>query len=141
MDARASNIIRFIDGTDKIYNSVYQRPYSWKRANCEQLFKDLVAVYKNNYPSHFFGSLVYVEEDTGGVNEYLIIDGQQRIATVSILLLAIINYLINNKLTSEKINTNKITKSYITDEYTKEEKKSIELKEIQKENNIQKMKD
>ncbi len=124
MDARASNIIRFIDGTDKKFIiPVYQRPYSWKRANCEQLFKDLVAVYKNDYPSHFFGSLVYVEEDTGGVNEYLIIDGQQRITTVSILLLAIRNYLINNKLTSEKINTNKITKSYITDEYAKEEKK------------------
>ena len=50
MDARASNIIRFIDGTDKKFIiPVYQRPYSWKRANCEQLFKDLVAVYKNDY--------------------------------------------------------------------------------------------
>ena len=131
MDARACNIIRFIDGTDKQFIiPVYQRPYSWKRANCEQLFKDLVAVYKNNYPSHFFGSLVYVEEDTGGVNEYIIIDGQQRITTVSILLLAIRNYLINNKLTSEKINTDKIIKSYITDEYAKEEKK-LKLKLVE----------
>lgn len=109
MDARASNITRFIDGTDKKFIiPVYQRPYSWKRANCEQLLKDLEAVYKNDYPLHFFGSLVYVEEDTGGVNEYLIIDGQQRITTVSILLLSIRNYLINNNLTSEKININKI---------------------------------
>ena len=35
MDARASNIIRFIDSTDKFIIPVHQRPYSWKRANCE----------------------------------------------------------------------------------------------------------
>lgn len=40
MDARAGNIIRFIDGTDKkVIIPIYQRPYSWERAICEQLLK------------------------------------------------------------------------------------------------------
>ena len=40
MDARAGNIIRFIDGTDKkVIIPIYQRLYSWKRTNCEQLLK------------------------------------------------------------------------------------------------------
>ena len=70
MDARASSIIRFLEGNDKKFIiPVYQRPYSWKKQNCEQLIKDLKDVYENNYESHFFGSLVFVEDNKGGYCE------------------------------------------------------------------------
>lgn len=131
MDARAYNIIRFLDGGDKKFIiPVYQRTYSWKIQNCEQLLKDLKAVYQNNYDSHFFGSIVYVEEDLGGCNEYIIVDGQQRITTVSILLLAIRNYLDNNNINANGINISKIMKAYLTDEYANDEKK-LKLKLVQ----------
>ena len=125
MVAKQGYIIRFLDGSDrKFIIPVYQRPYSWKKANCELLIKDLLEMDKQGYKSHFFGSIVYVENETGGNNEYIIIDGQQRITTVSLLLLAIRNYLIDNKdIIVEGINTAKITTAYLTDEYSNDEKK------------------
>lgn len=131
MNAKEGYIVRFLDGTDKKFIiPVYQRIYSWKKANCELLFNDLMGVYRNHYKSHFFGSIVYVENDIGGCNEYVIIDGQQRITTVSLLLLAIRNYVLVNNISTEKINPNKITKAFLTDEYAADEKK-LKLKLVQ----------
>ena len=58
---------------------VYQRNYDWKTENCKQLFDDLVSVSKNNLNSHFFGSIVSVSDPEGGMLDFLIIDGQQRL--------------------------------------------------------------
>ena len=130
MIAKEGYIVRFLDGSDKKFViPVYQRPYSWKKSNCELLIKDLLEVYKQGYKSHFFGSIVYVENDIGGCNEYVIIDGQQRITTVSLLLLAIRNYITDNKL-NIGINANKITTAYLTDEYADSAKK-LKLKLVQ----------
>lgn len=130
MKASEGFITRFLDGSGKKFViPVYQRSYSWKEENCKQLWDDLVDVYENHYDSHFFGSVVYVEEDTGGENEYIIIDGQQRITTVCILLLAIRNYLLTNKISS-KINTDKITNIYLTDQYAEGDKK-LKLKLVE----------
>lgn len=130
MIAKEGYIVRFLDGSDKKFViPVYQRPYSWKKSNCELLIKDLLEVYNREYKSHFFGSIVYVENDIGGCNEYIIIDGQQRITTVSLLLLAIRNYVTDNKL-DIGINANKITTAYLTDEYADSAKK-LKLKLVQ----------
>lgn len=130
MLAKEGYIVRFLDGSDKKFViPVYQRPYSWKKSNCELLIKDLLDVYNRGYKSHFFGSIVYVENDIGGCNEYIIIDGQQRITTVSLLLLAIRNYVTDNKL-NIGINANKITTAYLTDEYANSAKK-LKLKLVQ----------
>lgn len=130
MIAKEGYIVRFLDGSDKKFViPVYQRPYSWKKSNCELLIKDLLEVYNRGYKSHFFGSIVYVENDIGGCNEYIIIDGQQRITTVSLLLLAIRNYVTDNKL-DIGINANKITTAYLTDEYADSAKK-LKLKLVQ----------
>lgn len=119
MNAKEGYIIRMLDGADKKFViPVYQRPYSWKKSNCVLLFNDLMDVYKNNYSSHFFGSLVYVENELGGCSEYTIIDGQQRLTTVSLLLLAIRNYILATKL-NIGVNPTKITNAYLTDEYVR----------------------
>lgn len=134
MNAKEGYILRFLDGADKKFIiPVYQRVYSWKTANCELLFNDLMGLYHNKYKSHFFGSIVYVENDIGGCNEYVIIDGQQRITTVSLLLLAIRNYVLESNIHTEKINPNKITKAFLTDEYANDEKK-LKLKLVQGDN-------
>lgn len=131
MNAKEGYILRLLDGADKKFIiPVYQRVYSWKTVNCGLLFNDLMSVYRNNYRSHFFGSIVYVENDIGGCNQYVIIDGQQRITTVSLLLLAIRNYVLENSIHTEKINPNKITKAFLTDEYASDEKK-LKLKLVQ----------
>ena len=134
MKANEGYIHRFLEGSNKKFIiPVYQRPYSWKKENCELLFNDLMETYKKNYDTHFFGGIVYVSNDIGGINEYIIIDGQQRITTVSILLLAIRNYIVENNIQVD-INTKKITNAYLTDEYADEEKK-LKLKLVQGDDN------
>lgn len=131
MQAKENHLYRLLDGTDKKFIiPVYQRSYSWKKQNCELLLQDLRTVYEKNFSSHFFGSIVYVENDAAGCNEYIIIDGQQRITTVCLLLLAIRNYINDNPGIDTGVNPDKITKAYLTDEYAKDEKK-LKLKLIE----------
>lgn len=132
MKANENNVLRLISGPDKKFIiPVYQRPYSWKKKNCEQLLKDLKDVYERGHKSHFFGSLVYVSENSGSCEEFIIIDGQQRITTVSLLLLAICNFLIEHPdIKIDSINTTKIKNAYLTDEYANNAKK-LKLKLIQ----------
>lgn len=91
--------------------------------------KDLKDVYKYNYSSHFFGSIVFVSEHNGNCDEHIIIDGQQRITTVSLLLLAIRNFIKENPKTVFDLNPNKIS-SYLTDIYADDDKK-LKLKLVQ----------
>ena len=130
MNAKEGLITRLLEGSDKKFIiPVYQRPYSWKKENCALLFQDLMTTYQKGYDKHFFGGIVYVANDIGGVKEHIIIDGQQRITTVSILLLAIRNYITDNKIETE-INTRKITNAFLSDEYADDDKK-LKLKLVQ----------
>ena len=130
MQASEKRIIRFLGGEDKCFIiPVYQRPYSWKKDHCIQLMKDLKDVCDNGYSSHFFGSIVYVSQNNGACEEHTIIDGQQRITTVSLLLLAIRNYIKSNDGVVSGLNPDKIS-SYLTDEYADDEKK-LKLKLVQ----------
>lgn len=131
MKASEEMLFRLLDGGDKRFViPVYQRPYSWKKANCELLIKDLLNLSKSNDDAtHFFGSIVYVVNNIGNCNEYIIIDGQQRITTISLLLLAIRNYITNNSL-SIGINVLEITNRYLTDAYSDSAKK-LKLKLVQ----------
>jgi len=65
---------------------VYQRNYNWLIDNCDQLFSDLVKLSRSNRCSHFFGSIVTSSADSS--YNRLVIDGQQRLTTISLLLLA-----------------------------------------------------
>lgn len=65
---------------------VYQRNYEWQIDNCDQLFSDLVKLSRSNRCSHFFGSIVTSAADSS--YNRLVIDGQQRLTTISLLLLA-----------------------------------------------------
>ena len=80
MRANEKNLLRFLEGTDKSFViPVYQRNYDWKKANCKQLFDDLLKVIDDNYRTHFMGSMVHIYNQDGKNYEYMIIDGQQRL--------------------------------------------------------------
>lgn len=131
MDAKEGKILRLLEGSDKKFIiPVYQRSYDWKLDNCRLLLKDLITMNEEGYKSHFFGSIVYVSNEIGGVNEYIIIDGQQRLTTVSLLLLAIKNYMVDNNLSSEIVSPAKIDEQYIKDKYANDEKK-LKLKLVE----------
>lgn len=130
MKANENKILRLLSGADKRFIiPVYQRPYSWKKDNCVQLMKDLKDVCEYGYSSHFFGSIVFVSQNDGICEEHIIIDGQQRLTTVSLLLLAIRNYVNNNTDIVSGLNPDKIA-TYLTDEYAENEKK-LKLKLVQ----------
>ena len=130
MKGYETKLVSYMDGADKRFViPVYQRNYDWKIENCKQLYEDLIKVIRRERKSHFFGSLVSVHND-GEFNEYLVIDGQQRLTTISLLLLAIYNLIKNGVLISEKENlAEKIYETYLIDKYQKDETR-IKLKPV-----------
>lgn len=131
MDGKAIKLIKYLDGSEKRFIiPVYQRNYSWKVENCRQLYDDLIKLSINERNMHFFGSLVSVYN--GISEEFLIIDGQQRVTTISLLLLAIHNILKEGKLVAEdKKLIDKVYNKYLVDEYDPTEKR-IKLKAVNK---------
>lgn len=67
---------------------VYQRPYSWSKAQCLRLYDDMVSTFQECRYSHFIGSIVYQGSSKSGTKVYTIIDGQQRLTTLYLLFLA-----------------------------------------------------
>ncbi len=131
MEGKAIKLIKYLDGSEKRFIiPVYQRNYSWKIDNCRQLYDDLVKLSINGRSMHFFGSLVSVYN--GSSEEFLIIDGQQRVTTISLLLLAIHNILKEGKLTAEDNKLiDKVYNKYLVDEYDPSERR-IKLKAVNK---------
>lgn len=131
MNGNAQKLIKYLDGASKRFIiPVYQRNYDWKMEHCKQLYDDLVKIIRQNRKSHFFGSIVSVQSESGTMEEFLIIDGQQRLTTISLLLLAIYHLLSSGKMVScDHQLTDKILKKYLIDEYEPEEKR-IKLKPI-----------
>lgn len=103
MKGSETRMTSFMEGADKRYViPVYQRKYDWRQENCRQLYEDLKKVIQAGRSSHFFGSIVSSVVPNGSKIEYHIIDGQQRLTTVSLLLLAISNLIAKGKLTSRE---------------------------------------
>ena len=83
MNGNAQKLIKYLDGASKRFIiPVYQRNYDWKMEHCKQLYDDLVKIIRQNRKSHFFGSIVSVQSESGTMEEFLIIDGQQRLTTI-----------------------------------------------------------
>lgn len=130
MKANEKYLIRFLESSDTNFViPVYQRNYDWKKEQCKQLYDDLVSMIKNDYKTHFFGTIVSIYNDSARNREYLIIDGQQRITTISLLLRAIYDIVDTGRLKSHNIIKEKILNQYLINQYSSEECK-IKLKPI-----------
>lgn len=103
MKGSEAKMTGFMEGADKRYViPVYQRKYDWKLENCRQLYDDLKKIVRDKRDSHFFGSIVSSVVPNGSKIEYHIIDGQQRLTTVTLLLLAIRNLIAQKKISSDE---------------------------------------
>ena len=95
MDASARRIMGLISEMNARYVvPVYQRPYSWDESQCVQLWDDILSSGRRRVP-HFTGSIVTIQDgsvDDQGVTQHLVIDGQQRITTIMLLLMALARY-------------------------------------------------
>ena len=122
MKGTASHLLEFLEGARKRFIiPVYQRNYDWKRENCKQLFDDLVNVIREDKKTHFFGSIVSYAHSR---DEVVLIDGQQRITTVSLIIIAMINAMKKGVYVPEESRLAEILEeTYIVDKYRKEERK------------------
>ncbi len=131
MKGSEGRLIEYMEGSKKRFIiPVYQRNYDWKTENCKQLYDYLVKVIKNNRKSHFFGSIVSVYEPSGRNMEFLVIDGQQRLTTISLLFLAMYNLISNNIVIPDDESLEKqIYEEFLVDKYQPREKR-IKLKPV-----------
>lgn len=131
MKGEARPLLQFLDGSDKRFIiPVYQRNYNWEERHCKQLFDDLVRLMNSQRKSHFFGSIVSAALMDGNSSDLLIIDGQQRITTISLLFLAMVNSMKKGFTTSnDPLLCRKIENKFLVDEYQTAERK-VRLKPI-----------
>lgn len=107
MKATSANLLSVIKGPRQFVIPIYQRTYSWQLSQCNQLFSDIMRISKEDHVhGHFLGSVVYFQESihtVSDVPQLLVIDGQQRLTTVSLLILALANFIKENDV---EIDTN-----------------------------------
>ncbi|GAA6907560.1 DUF262 and DUF1524 domain-containing protein [Helicobacter pylori] len=128
MEADATTLLKFIKDNQKnqLVIPIYQRVYSWEKEQCEQLWDDIIKTGGNDQiEGHFIGSIVFVHDGiyTTNHNELLIIDGQQRLITITLLLTALRNYLNDEDEFLEKFSRQKIQNRYLINSDEKDDKR------------------
>lgn len=133
MDAHKLWMLRDFIGTNKVLFRipVYQRNYDWSETNCNRLLDDVYSIM-NTGDKHFLGTIVFMAARSGGfsLQEYIIIDGQQRLTTLMLILKAL-------SLVAEKVGDicyHEIEEQYLHNKYCDEEYK-VKLKPIKSDNN------
>jgi uncharacterized protein with ParB-like and HNH nuclease domain/predicted transport protein len=93
MKATETKLTEFLKGQKQFIVPIYQRPYRWTEEQCEQLWKDIVKTGQDDeIAGHFIGSVVYIERgiyQISAIPQLLVIDGQQRLTTISLMLFAL----------------------------------------------------
>ncbi|MGN8459174.1 GmrSD restriction endonuclease domain-containing protein [Helicobacter pylori] len=116
MKADAIKLLDFIGKSQEkqFVIPIYQRLYSWGKEQCEQLWDDIIKIGGNDKMNgHFIGSILYVLDGIKHSNNpLLIIDGQQRLTTITLLLIALRNHLSEEVKILEKFSREKI-ESYL----------------------------
>lgn len=134
MKGDAKSFLDFLESSEKFNIPVYQRNYDWKEANCLQLFQDIVDLHRSGRKNHFIGSVVTRQESLSSKVLH-IIDGQQRVTTISLLLAALYNAAKDGFLKYESEGLlGRIYNRDLRDEYSKNERK-VKLKPIKNDMN------
>ncbi|MCB0535989.1 MAG: DUF262 domain-containing protein [Bacteroidetes bacterium] len=126
MEATQAQLLSLLDGKKQFTIPIYQRTYSWQIKQCQQLFDDIVRVGNDSSElSHFIGSIVYFKPGNSpitSVPELLVIDGQQRLTTVSLLLLALTHFLKEHKdITLEDETWEEVQETYLVNKHRKDD--------------------
>lgn len=133
MDAHKLWMLRDFIGTNKVLFRipVYQRNYDWSESNCNRLLDDIYGIMKSG-DKHFLGTIVFMAAKSGGfaLQEYIIIDGQQRLTTLMLILkaLSVVAKSVGDDCYHE------IEEQYLHNKYCDEEFK-VKLKPIKSDNN------
>ncbi|MGJ8681185.1 GmrSD restriction endonuclease domain-containing protein [Paraglaciecola sp.] len=121
MKATETRLFKFLQKSAQFIIPIYQRQYSWTHAQCEQLWKDIVHAGSTDLEAHFIGSVVYVERGLyshSDVPQLLVIDGQQRLTSTTLLIAALTREIQNrvdegNEGVVDGTNAKKLKKYYL----------------------------
>jgi uncharacterized protein with ParB-like and HNH nuclease domain/predicted transport protein len=93
MKATEAKFLDFLKMSPQFVIPIYQRTYSWTEKECRQLWEDILRTGTDDRVTvHFVGSIVYIEQGLSQVTHQspkLVIDGQQRLTTVTLLIAAL----------------------------------------------------
>lgn len=125
MKANETKVDKFLATNETTFAiPVYQRNYDWTLTQCKQLLQDIIETGKNEKTNaHFIGSIVYVHDDVytaSGLTELTIIDGQQRLTTITLIYIAL--YRLAKQLDNQML-VNRIHKTYLINEFAPEAEK------------------
>lgn len=125
MKAAETRVDRFLASSETAFAiPVYQRNYDWTRVQCQQLFNDILAIGADDTQSgHFIGSIVYVHDDVytaSGLRELTIIDGQQRLTTLTLIFIALYRHAM---ATGKDQQAQRIYKTYLINEFAEDAEK------------------
>ncbi|WQX89172.1 DUF262 and DUF1524 domain-containing protein [Helicobacter pylori] len=115
MKAGEATLLEFFEQnqTNQFVIPIYQRLYSWKKEQCEQLWDDIIKIGGNDKMNgYFIGSILYARVDDTHSSPLLIIDGQQRLTTITLLFIALRNHLSEEVEILEKFSHKKV-ESYL----------------------------
>lgn len=125
MKAAETRVDRFLASSETAFAiPVYQRNYDWTRVQCQQLFNDILTVGADeNLSGHFIGSIVYVHDDVytvSGLRELTIIDGQQRLTTLTLIFIALYRHAI---AAGREQQAQRIYKTFLINEFAEDAEK------------------
>ena len=116
MKATEAKLLSYLQKSCQFIIPIYQRTYSWTIKQCDQLWRDILHAGNDEaVTGHFLGSVVYVEKglySVSSIPQLLVIDGQQRLTTVSLLIAALSRALEEGE-TVEGINSRKLVNYYL----------------------------
>ncbi|GAA7381161.1 hypothetical protein ID0624_09010 [Helicobacter pylori] len=117
MEADAITLSKFFEDNkeNQFVIPIYQRLYSWEKEQCKQLWDDIIKIGGDDkMDGHFIGSILYVlDGNKHSGNPLLIIDGQQRLTTITLLLIALRDYLNDEVEFLKKFSRSKIQNHYL----------------------------
>ncbi|MFN3968214.1 DUF262 domain-containing protein [Flavobacterium sp.] len=110
---------------------VYQRNYDWTTAECKQLLEDIIEVGNkmSNDDTHFIGSIVFIHDGvytSSDVKQLVIIDGQQRLTTMTLLYLALYHFALANDMEEKAA---EINETILINRFVKEDSSKLKLKQ------------
>lgn len=126
MKATGTSLLKFLQGPRQFIIPIYQRTYSWTLNQCQQFLDDVInAATDDSIAGHFLGSIVYIEKGLYHIStipKFLVIDGQQRLVTLSLLLAAL------GQVTSQENSQGTISRKKINNYFLFNSEESGELR-------------
>ena len=127
MKATETTVLNFIGGLDKVFIiPPFQRNYEWSELECRALFDDII-ISAQTSKKHYLGNVVYYVGENNGAsyNEYILVDGQQRITSILLLLCALRDYF---ESTGDSSNADSINRRYLKND-TSDNRFRVRLKQ------------